>query len=173
MRMGQLLDELARRDVILAADNDRLEADAPRGVITPTIRQQLVMHKAALIAAVRARRAPSPCFACRGTEYWERPTEHGGGLVCSTCHPDPRTLDAASHSHEELEELNEASAPSVGAGDRQALARWALDNGCPELRFRRSLSVVGTPTGWLTFLETASDDDVDAALRAAEGEDAE
>ena len=165
MRVVQLLDELARRDVILATDNDRLEVDAPRGVITPNIRQQLVIHKAALIAAVRARKAPSPCFACGGTDYWERPPEHGGGRVCSTCHPDLTTLGSTTR-----EGLTEGSARSLAEGDRQKLARWALKNGCPELKFRAWAWVVGTPSGWLTFLQTASDDDVLSAFEATKSQ---
>jgi hypothetical protein len=27
-----------------------------------------------------------PCFACGGTDFWQRPD---GGTVCSTCHPQP------------------------------------------------------------------------------------
>jgi hypothetical protein len=27
-----------------------------------------------------------PCFACSGTDFWQRPD---GGTVCSTCHPQP------------------------------------------------------------------------------------
>lgn len=165
MRLGQLLAELARRDVVLAADNDRLEVDAPKGVITPRLREQLVTHKAALLSAIRARRQESPCFACGHTEYWERPPEHGGGLVCCTCHPDPKTLGPASR-----EELSGASIAALAGGNRQELARWALGSGCPELRFRPSLSVVGTPCGWLAFLQTASDADIRAALLATRAE---
>lgn len=167
MRVGQLLEELARRDVILVAADDRLEVDAPRGAITPTIRQELVKNKAALLAKLRARRATRPCFACRRTDYWERPSECGGGLVCSTCHPPPETCDIGSDRV-----LSEASPSAGGAGNRQTLARWALRNGCPELRFRPWESVVGTPTGWLAFLENASDEDVEAALGATVARDA-
>jgi hypothetical protein len=38
---------------------------------------------------------PTPvrrCPNCKGTEFWERPPELWGGLVCARCHPKPQNL---------------------------------------------------------------------------------
>lgn len=42
----------------------------------------------------RAERQGHAEFVHKGkaTRWWLRPAEHGGGMACSLCHPDPRTL---------------------------------------------------------------------------------
>lgn len=71
-----------------------------------------------------------------------------------------------------LERPAAKAATVVLDGPRTRLFVWALHHGCPELRFRRWASVVGSPTAWVTFLQTASDEDVLAALEAADAESA-
>lgn len=48
-----LLADLQKRDVVLAADGEALEVDAPCGALTPDLRAALVAHKAELLALLR------------------------------------------------------------------------------------------------------------------------
>jgi hypothetical protein len=60
-----------------------------------------------------------------------------------------------------------AKQPIVLDPERATLLDWALAQGCPELRFRPWLTVVGTAHGWRTFVITGSADNIGAALEAA------
>jgi hypothetical protein len=60
-----------------------------------------------------------------------------------------------------------AEEPVVLDSPRSTLLDWALSQGCPELRFRPWMMVVGTADGWRTFVVTASAEDIAAALQAA------
>ncbi len=115
--------------------------------------------------APKPRQASSRrCTVCGATEFWSRSAEVGGGAVRARCHPNPQALLAewARRSN---------PAPKVPFSEKRGrLFSWALEHGCPQLQFRRGASVVGTPSGWLTFLKAASEDDLGAALQAAERE---
>ena len=50
MNADQLLGELRARGVVLEAAGDRLRVDAPRGAITPELREALTAHKAEVLA---------------------------------------------------------------------------------------------------------------------------
>jgi len=49
--------ELRARDVVLAPVGDRLHYDAPKGALTPELRQALAEHKAELLAELAAEEA--------------------------------------------------------------------------------------------------------------------
>ena len=67
MRATDLLTELEGLGVVLAADGDRLRYDAPKGVLTPELRQQMAELKAELLGLVegpgRARPADMVAIA--------------------------------------------------------------------------------------------------------------
>src|SRR6266542_1741084 len=48
-----------------------------------------------------------PCHVCGSTDFWERPAQDGGGLVCSLCHPHPLRLLA------EWEQRSDSTPPTV------------------------------------------------------------
>lgn len=174
--MTALLDflaELRRCGVELSPNGDRLRYRAPHSVLTDEVRAELVAHKSEILELLQGeperktsetRETPdsAPCYACGSRSWWERPAEDGGGLACGRCHPDPRPDLLA------WEPRTDAATTISLDSNRQRLFDWALANGCPALRFRPWASVVGTPSGWLAFLQTASDDDVHAALEAAD-----
>ncbi len=49
MNVTQLLNELAQQNIRLAADGDRLNVRAPRGALTPWLRDRLTEHKSAIL----------------------------------------------------------------------------------------------------------------------------
>ncbi|PCC69162.1 epothilone synthetase B [Nannocystis exedens] len=53
MNVTQLLNELAQQNIRLAADGDDLTVRAPRGALTPWLREQLQQHKPAILALLR------------------------------------------------------------------------------------------------------------------------
>ena len=59
MNAAELLRDLERRDVRLALHGDRLQVDAPRGVITDEIQQDLKTCKPELITLIRERESAS------------------------------------------------------------------------------------------------------------------
>ncbi|MBI4612181.1 MAG: hypothetical protein HY720_01080 [Planctomycetes bacterium] len=56
-----LLDRLAALGIRVEAEGDRLHIDAPRGVVTPALKAELVAAKPALLAAL----SPN-CLHCPG-----------------------------------------------------------------------------------------------------------
>lgn len=172
--LGDLIEDLGRRGVGITAAGRNLHYRAPKGAMTAELRAALVANKAALLDLLTADRpdpeslGPPPiaerCFACDSTDFWERPAENGGGRVCSVCHPDPRRLAAEWRSH------SKGLTTVSFEGRRRHLFSWAMEHGCPELNFRPWAKVAGRHAAWLVFLQTASDEDVDAALEAAGAE---
>jgi hypothetical protein len=68
---------------------------------------------------------------CHSIDFWERPPQDGGGLVCSLCHPHPLHLLTA------WDRRSESKAPTISlAGDRGRLFSWAMEHRWPELKFR-------------------------------------
>jgi hypothetical protein len=57
-----LLDELKRQGVSLWADGERIRFRAPRGVVTPELREQLAQHRDQLLARLRL----PPAVGARG-----------------------------------------------------------------------------------------------------------
>ncbi|MDC0721163.1 amino acid adenylation domain-containing protein [Nannocystis bainbridge] len=51
--MTQLLNELAQQNIRIAADGDDLTVRAPRGALTPWLREQLQQHKPAILTLLR------------------------------------------------------------------------------------------------------------------------
>lgn len=54
MSVAAFLAELRRRDIRIWADGDRLQCDAPRGALTPELREQLAGRKEELLDFLRA-----------------------------------------------------------------------------------------------------------------------
>jgi hypothetical protein len=52
MSLSALLTDLARADIHLALVDDRIEADAPTGALTPALVADLTAHKPALLLAL-------------------------------------------------------------------------------------------------------------------------
>ena len=57
MTVAALLLTCQKAGIHLAADGETLEIDAPRGALTPDLRDQLAHHKTALLEALRPPRA--------------------------------------------------------------------------------------------------------------------
>jgi len=57
--LDSLLNELRRLDIKLAVQNGRLRVDAPAGVLTASLRQQLVAHKPALLTLFQKSQRPT------------------------------------------------------------------------------------------------------------------
>ena len=55
MTAAELLRDLEERDVRLALHGDRLQVDAPQGMITSELRQSLASHKPELVNLIRQR----------------------------------------------------------------------------------------------------------------------
>jgi hypothetical protein len=94
--MSDFLATLHDLGVILSVESGRLKVDAPRGALTPELRQEIAARKEALLGLLRrlpedagAPEDAPPDFACiyRHPALWRRPD---GGWACGVCHPDPR-----------------------------------------------------------------------------------
>jgi hypothetical protein len=98
VRPVALLSELQRQGVTLQAEGDRLRVKAPKGTLTPEVRQALTAQKAELLrllvdsppppAAFPREPPPAdvvggiPCADCGGTEWWRW---LDGRLLCRPC----------------------------------------------------------------------------------------
>jgi hypothetical protein len=58
-----LVRDLEHAGVILEARGDRLRVNAPKGVVTPEMREQLVRHKSAIIGLLTTRVDPAAVVA--------------------------------------------------------------------------------------------------------------
>ena len=107
------LRDLRSRGAVLRVEGDRLQGDAPRGVLTAADRAQVVARKAELVALLRAEAEPAAppltvadaldtfpgarvvrgwragltCARC-GTSSW-RPAAQAGWFVCVRCEEVP------------------------------------------------------------------------------------
>ena len=84
----QLLTELARREIVLVSDGERLRF-YPRAAMTPELVERLRESKAEVVAiladpwpAVEAE--PAPCGNCNGWDLWE---SMAGRWRCMKCDP--------------------------------------------------------------------------------------
>ena len=97
MNASQLLADLQRRGVRLAATGDRLSVDAPKGALTDELRQLLAAHKLELLALLEDDPRPTrPCHSCHSMKWRRRPPERGGRWLCGACYPDCERLQQAS-----------------------------------------------------------------------------
>ncbi|MBI4582733.1 MAG: hypothetical protein HY717_01675 [Planctomycetes bacterium] len=64
MTTAVLLAELSRAGVRLAAAGERIRLDAPRGVLTPELRNLLAEHKTEILEALRRVAYPLACPTC-------------------------------------------------------------------------------------------------------------
>ena len=100
------LRDLRARGAVLRVEGDRLQGDAPRGVLTAEARAQLVAFKAELLALLRAEAEPATitvadvvaifgarvvtgaprglrCGVCGGGDW--RPAAQAGWVECIPC----------------------------------------------------------------------------------------
>lgn len=169
----EILERLHRAGLTVVLDPPDGILVAPAAQLTPELTDAIRENKTVLVKALRHKEGPpqrkagraqqsKACGACKGEDFWERPPEHGGGLVCSRCHPNPGDLIAVWERRSEQATTSVALDPQ-----RSRLLAWALENGCRELRIRPWMTIVGTAHAWNAFVAAASDDDIAAALRAA------
>jgi hypothetical protein len=141
---------------------------APASALTDELREAIRKNKPLLVEALRRRKQQKEpvwqCGICHGTAYWERPADAGGGPVCRTCHPRPDDLVAVWERRSD-----EAAEPIDLEPKRAWLLAWGLAAGCPPLAVRPWMTLAGTAHGWHRFVLTASDEEIEAAARAAEG----
>ncbi|HKQ05764.1 MAG TPA: hypothetical protein VJ464_11570 [Blastocatellia bacterium] len=102
MTVFRLLSDLRKRDVRIEANGDRLRINAPCGVLTPEMRDALVMYKAELLkmfqqpsnlhfalteSVVLGEPIEEPCLVGCGSPvrfYWQQGTGYGYCLKCDT-----------------------------------------------------------------------------------------
>jgi amino acid adenylation domain-containing protein len=70
MSLEELLTHLRLSDASIAADGDQLRLNAPAGVVTPALRDELAANKPALLALLRAHPAGAPWSMAAG---WRAP----------------------------------------------------------------------------------------------------
>jgi len=78
MTVSEVLQEVRRVGIMLQADMDRLRVNAPKGALTPELRQALLEHKPALLQLLTA----PPCPTC-GVSDWRSSPD--GGRWCVPC----------------------------------------------------------------------------------------
>ena len=102
--MSDLLKELWRRHVQVAADGNRLLVDAPAGALTPELRTEIAAHKDELLAELAAALFPdeprAPCPTC-GRMAWAWSAVRGR-YICFHCEynggADQQTTTGAEHN---------------------------------------------------------------------------
>ena len=65
MTLDTLMFELNQRGVVLQVAGDRIDYQAPAGVLTPELRHQLAAHKPELLAELRKIERPEPAVAAQ------------------------------------------------------------------------------------------------------------
>jgi hypothetical protein len=78
MSARELLDSLTASGVRLWAEGGKLKLDAPRGVVTPELKDRLAAHKPELLAALTADACPTSRFS---TPEAEAALQGAGGIV--------------------------------------------------------------------------------------------
>jgi hypothetical protein len=112
MMAADLLAELAKRGAIVTQSGDRLLIDAPKGVLTPELKEQLQQAKTALLAALAAPDAGSV----------RDPT-----LDASTAHGEDDTAEAEAVDRGKSHAPAEPSRPSIPW--RGVVTCWARERG--------------------------------------------
>jgi hypothetical protein len=113
----QTITELRERGVILSRNGDRLHVDAPKGVVTPELREMLVRYKVDLLDVLTTMRIPATA-----ADRAETPkTFHGYTLadLHAAAHPDewaevkdmPETLEVFARSLLERRQIEAGVVP--------------------------------------------------------------
>jgi hypothetical protein len=90
------------------------------------------------------------------------------GIRASTAYPD-LTERSDSDRHGANVDVGQEDMTAQQIDDmRRHLIGWALEHGCPQLRFHPWASVVGTQVGWRTFVNCARVNDLVAAVAATQ-----
>ncbi|MFH0809361.1 MAG: hypothetical protein V2A77_02650 [Pseudomonadota bacterium] len=92
MSTAALVTDLQARGVRLSAVNGRLRVEAPKGLLTPEVKQALAERKGEVLAYLTAW--PGPCYACGETAWWLGTDT--GVIVCGRCHPPMFTHHVAA-----------------------------------------------------------------------------
>jgi hypothetical protein len=85
MTVAELLTDLYRRRVVLDVNGERLRVDAPKGILTPELRQALAKHKAKLVTYLEGLSDGR----CTVHGRWLTYAEQQAGR-CSWCYPEDR-----------------------------------------------------------------------------------
>jgi hypothetical protein len=103
MTPADLLSEAVRRGIRLEVHGEDVRYTAPKGALTPELRERLRAHKAALRQLLTPPAADlltdKPCPACGGTAWRETPD---GGRWCEPCVIAGRVPVTAVKIHSEI-----------------------------------------------------------------------
>ncbi|MBB5514981.1 hypothetical protein FHS89_000987, partial [Rubricella aquisinus] len=73
-----VLTEMERRGIRVAAEGENLSVDAPKGAVDAALRDQIVAHKAGLLALLREPDAPFPLTAGQQALWYQHTLDAGG-----------------------------------------------------------------------------------------------
>lgn len=101
------------------------------------------------------------CHSCKGTDFWERPPHHGGGMVCSRCHPDPRkpVLPAAEYDEDLL------------PPERRRVLEYGRAHDWPEFQVYKWMHIIGQSWAWRAWVLGATMTDIEATQRVIESQE--
>jgi len=87
MTAEAILDRLRSLGARVSLAGDKLHVEAPAGVLTPDLRQELIEHKAELVRLLQpAPDLPPPvCDRCGGAVFWQSVAY--GPWTCARCYP--------------------------------------------------------------------------------------
>lgn len=122
---NDLLQDLARSGIILAANGGELQVKAPRGVMTQALRSEIRKHKAALLAALQSNE-PERALG-------HKPGTQGKGA------PTPPPWAGQRVKIEDLPEFKARWGLQANAG------AWPEDAPCPRLGFQEAQAANNGP----------------------------
>lgn len=101
MTAEAILDRLRSLGARVSLAGDKLHVEAPAGVLTPDLRQELIEHKAELVRLLQpAPDLPPPvCDRCGGAVFWQS-VAYGPWTCARCCAPDARRIVARWSSPE-------------------------------------------------------------------------
>lgn len=143
MDAQELLADLQRLGVILAADGEQMQVDAPEGVITPAIRAELHRRKAELLAQLDQA---DPSMDVTGDGVREAPPEERPSGIAAEA-TGARVVTELLEPTEKEPQLSEPPAPWAGRrvdisdlaafkaewGLRSVGSEWPAGDPCPKL----------------------------------------
>ena len=106
MTASELLSQLREKGVeVKASGDDRLVIDAPKGSITPELRDALTVHKAELLQLIKGDNTPAPTPIVAATAKPWSPAPHAAKAPVATTKPFEEEDPQASLAIEEIKQL--------------------------------------------------------------------